>query len=193
MLSHAHEREERVRAGCRRAGAARASARPPPPRRRRRRPTEPPPQRLSTPASACAPSSASRMPPAGPAHADATSHRTAGRSPRSARHSSTGCALWKAGGSPMPDVSEVLRRRHRTSGQLRAIAEHLRQIAEDLDDLIDATLPPARPPRRGPSAASCDNDGRACGSGRPDGSAGRSRSPQRADRDMGTYMEQLLT
>jgi DNA-binding FrmR family transcriptional regulator len=42
-----------------------------------------------------------------------------------------------------PDQHEMLRRLHRTSGQLRAIAEHLRQLAEDLDAMVDQELPPA--------------------------------------------------
>jgi hypothetical protein len=34
---------------------------------------------------------------------------------------------------------------HRTSGQLRAIAEHLRVLADDLDGVIDQTLPGTGP------------------------------------------------
>jgi DNA-binding FrmR family transcriptional regulator len=43
-----------------------------------------------------------------------------------------------------PNQHEMLRRLHRTSGQLRAIAEHL-------DALVDQQLPPAAP--GGPPAA----------------------------------------
>jgi hypothetical protein len=56
------------------------------------------------------------------------------------------------------DRHETLRRLHRVSGQLRAVAEHLRQLAEDLDAMVDQGLPstgglePSKAPPGGPSA-----------------------------------------
>jgi hypothetical protein len=40
---------------------------------------------------------------------------------------------------------ELLRKLHQTSGQLRAITEHLKQLADDLDDVIDQTSPHTGP------------------------------------------------
>jgi DNA-binding FrmR family transcriptional regulator len=47
---------------------------------------------------------------------------------------------------PPIDQRELLRRLYRVSGQLRAIAEHVKQLAADLDELIDQHLPPPGSP-----------------------------------------------
>jgi hypothetical protein len=53
------------------------------------------------------------------------------------------------------ELRDLLRRLHRTSGPVHTIAEHLRQLAQDLDKLIDAHWPrrggQANPPDRASS------------------------------------------